>query len=303
MSTSWNAAANGDGRAIIEGITGLGFAALEVEYRVSEEAIPGIAEVVKEGRAEVLSVHNYAPLPQGERSSDWGGDKLSLAAPGESERKEAVRLTRRTVDLARSLGAQAVIVHVGDINLGRKYFRELCETVRAEGISSANAARLREDLRERRGARRRPYLEATARSLKDLLGSLGDSGLKICLENRYYYHQIPLPDEVAKLKEELSSPDLCYWHDTGHAHVQEILGFGSHAGSLGLLRDHLFGMHVHDSVFIDDHQPPGSGEIDFAGLLAMVPASTLKIMELASSVKKEDVVKGARYLETLGVYR
>ena len=303
MSTSWNAAGRGDGRAIVEEITGLGFTALEVEYRVSEDAIPGITEVVQEGRVEVLSVHNYAPLPRGEKSSNWGGDKLSLAAPDEAERKEAVRLTGGTIELARRLNAQAVILHVGDVNVGRKYFQELSEMARAEGSRSADAARLREDIKGRRSALRPRYLEATVRSLKDVLGSLGDSGIKICLENRYYYHQIPLPDEVVTLREELTSPDLCYWHDTGHAHVQEALGFGSHAVSLGLLSRHLFGMHVHDAVFVDDHQAPGGGEVDFAGLLAMVPASALKVMELASSVKKQDVVSGARYLETLGVYR
>ena len=301
FSTSWNASGVEDGRAIVDRIRHLGFRALEVEYRVSEAAVTGIEEAVRAGEVEVLSVHNYSPLAAGEKASTRGGDKRNLASPDESEVGEAVKLTKCSLDLAHRLGAGVLIVHAGETDMTREYFRELSEIVKSEGVLSVPAVRLRQAVIRARNAKKGPYLEAVLKSVKELEAYAADRGIKIGIENRYYYHQVPLPEEIVWMVEELNSPYVGYWHDVGHAHVMEALGFVPHLNSLDLLKGNLLGMHLHDAVFIRDHRAPGTGEIDFPQILAMAPSSAVKIIELAPSVTEEEIHQSTAYLESVGV--
>ncbi len=49
-----------------------------------------------------------------------------------------------------------------------------------------------------------------------------------------------------------------YWHDTGHAHANEILGLIPKNSLLQNYADQLIGIHLHDAIGLDDHIPPGS---------------------------------------------
>jgi hypothetical protein len=147
LSTSWNAATISDGGEIVRQITGLGFRCLEVEYRVSEEAVRGIEMALRSGAVRVLSVHNYAPLLPGEEATNRGGDKRNLASPDVAERKEAVSLTLRSLDLCSRLGARALVLHLGETDMTREYFRDLVDIVSREGVNSEAAADLRRRVR------------------------------------------------------------------------------------------------------------------------------------------------------------
>jgi sugar phosphate isomerase/epimerase len=296
MSTAWNGAGVEDGRRIVDQMVGLGFKRIEVEYRVSEKAIPGIEDAVRSGRIAVSSIHNFAPLPAGWKPSNWGGDTLSLSAPDETERAEAVNLTVRSLDLAKRLGATALVLHMGEVDTGRGFFKELAEIVEAEGVASGAAVRIREGVAKARDSRKAVFLESAVRSLKELLAHAHGSGVTICIENRYFHNQIPLPGEVVDIKREIPSPGLRYWHDLGHAHVEEVLGFSSHLEVVDLLKDEIFGTHIHDSVFVRDHKAPGTGEIDFRSVLAKVPTGAIRVLELASSVAADDIRRSIDYL-------
>lgn len=301
MSTSWNAAAAGSGRQIIDEVTALGFKTLEVDYRVTAEAAMEILGAVRRREISVSSVHNFTPLAPGEKPSSSGGHKLSLTSLDESERQRAVDLTLVSVEFALQLGARALVLHLGETDLGREYAKELSGIVRAKGVSCPEAEGLRERIKAERAGRAAPFVDAGVTSLLDILGTTRNSGLMVCVENRYHYHQIPLPEEVLELKRRIPSPRLCYWHDLGHAHVQEVLGFLPHIDNLRLLRDHIYGMHIHDSVFTSDHKAPGTGEIDFAAILAEVPAGVLKVLELGPSATRSEIASGLALLEALGV--
>jgi sugar phosphate isomerase/epimerase len=284
---------------LVDEITDLGFERLEVEYRVSENAVPGIEEAVRSGRIAVSSVHNFSPLPASNKPSNWGGDTLSLSSPDEPERSEAVNLTLRSLELAKRLGAKALILHMGEVDTGRGFFKELADVVKAEGVASADARKIRQNLTEARDVRKPAFLDSAVKSLKELLARSEDSGVTVCIENRYFHNQIPLPDEVIHIIREIPSPRLRYWHDLGHAHVEEVLGFSSHLEVLDLLEAHIFGMHIHDSVFVRDHKAPGTGEIDFAGVFAKINRPVISVLELASSVTKDDIRRSTDFLAAL----
>jgi sugar phosphate isomerase/epimerase len=303
FSTSWNAAGIDDGARIVRQITDLGFRCIEVEYRVSEYAVAGFREAVDSGTISVLSVHNYTPLAGGEKATSRGGDKLNLASPDEAERKEAVRLTLRSLDLGVSLGAKALVVHLGETDMTRDYFRDLVDSVGKEGVASRRAADLRKQVTQARHSRKGPYLDAALRSLNDLLPHAEEAEIVLGIENRYYYHQIPLPDEIPDLLDRMGSPFVRYWHDIGHAHVMEALGFMKHDDILDPLVDRLFGVHIHDAVFIRDHRAPGTGEIPLDEALRRIPEDAVKIVEVSSGVPQGDIVRSAPLLEALGLRR
>jgi sugar phosphate isomerase/epimerase len=187
---------------------------------------------------------------------------------------------------------------MGEVDTGRGFFKELAEIVHAKGVASAEAGKIRADVTRARETRKAPFLEAALRSLKELLAHAEGSGVTICIENRYFHNQIPLPDEVIEIKREIPSPGLRYWHDIGHAHVEEVLGFSSHLDVLDLLREHIFGMHIHDSVFVSDHKAPGTGEIDFRSVFDRVTTPVVKVLELASSTPESAIISGTQYLIT-----
>ncbi len=301
FSTSWNGAGLKDGREIVDQIIGLGFRCLEVEYRVSREAVVGIEEAVNSGAVRVLSVHNYTPLETGEQATSRGGDKRNLASPDEALRQEAVRLTRRSLDLGRRLGARALVLHLGETDMTRDYFGELVDIVEMEGVASDRAVGLRRRVKATRDAGKGPYLEAAMRSLGELLPFAEAAGIVLGIENRYYYHQVPLSDEIPGFLDRLKSPYVGYWHDIGHAHVMEALGFTSHRAILDSLAESIFGVHLHDALFIRDHKAPGAGEIPLESIVRRIPENAVKIVELASVVSRADILKAVPLLQELGL--
>ena len=61
--------------------------------------------------------------------------------------------------------------------------------------------------------------------------------------------------------------DVCafngYWHDTGHVPANEVSGPIAGNALLRKYADWFIGIHLHDAIGLDDHIPPGAGEIDF----------------------------------------
>lgn len=301
FSTSWNAAGLKEGREIVERITGLGFRCLEVEYRVSLDAVAGIVEEVGSGAIRVLSVHNYTPLEAGEQATSRGGDKRNLASPDEAMRQKAVRLTLRSLDLGRRLGAKALVLHMGETDMKRYYFKELVDILKKEGAASERAAALRRSTRAIREATKGPYLEAAMTSLRELLPFAEAAGIVLGVENRYYYHQVPLPEEIPGLLARLNSPYVRYWHDVGHAHVMGVLGFMGNRDVLDPLVASAFGVHIHDALFIRDHKAPGTGEIPLKSILSRIPGGAIKIVELAGTVPRADILNAIPMLHDLGL--
>jgi sugar phosphate isomerase/epimerase len=155
---------------------------------------------------------------------------------------------------------------------------------------------MRDMVRKMRKDRRPPHIDSVIRSLEELIAYVGEDDITLCIENRYYFHQIPLPVEVLYLIDELSSDKLKYWHDIGHAHVLEAQGWLPHLPSLDTLKGHLFGVHIHDSVFTGDHLAPGTGEIDFMPVFQRIPPGAIKIMELSPRVSEEEVAVSLAFL-------
>ena len=106
------------------------------------------------------------------------------------------------------------------------------------------------------------YLDSLGK-VRDLCEEkIGDSGIRICIENTNGW----LPWQVAALDVLLESPVFCLTLDVGHDHCTGV-------GDLDVIlarADKLRHMHLHDAIRPNrDHQALGTGELDIAARLAL----------------------------------
>ena len=116
------------------------------------------------------------------------------------------------------------------------------------------------------------------------------------LENRYHYHELPGLDDFKVIFDTFKGAPIGYWHDTGHAHANEALGLIPRGSLLQSYSGQLIGIHLHDAVGLDDHIPPGSGEIDFKALKPFLKTDTIKVIELKPGIPESKASEGVRFI-------
>nr|CAI78821.1 hypothetical protein [uncultured Latescibacterota bacterium] len=300
LSTCWRAGSGLSGTELVHLYRRLGFRFMEVEYRLSLAQIREIETCVHAGLIRVSSVHNYVPRIPGEGEDTDGGDRFLLSSIDEGKRTEAVEKTCRTLEWAVRLSAAAVVLHLGRVE-ARATQGPLLDLFRAGMADSEKAECTRRALVRGRVEASEPFLNQVLKSVREIEARASALNLRIGLENRYYYHQIPSPEELAVLLAR-TRPDVTgYWHDVGHGQVMENLGLRKHADHLKVAGDRLLGVHFHDLVGVDDHIAPGTGEFDFEVLRPWLRPHVLRVMELHPRVTDTEVIRGREYLESLGV--
>ena len=138
---------------------------------------------------------------------------------------------------------------------------------------------------------RQTYIHSVTASLNELSGPAEGAGVKLGLETRYYYGEIPSFDEFGIIFESIPSPALGYWHDTGHAHTMEFLGIVAHEDYLRQYGDRLIGIHLHDAIGGSDHRALGRGQIDFTKVMKYVRADTALVLEIHGHASAAELVR------------
>jgi len=288
------------GHHIIKEIVSLSFEAVELDYRITEAMFTEMAPLLVEEKLKVLSIHNFFPLPKGTPRSGAGANELLLSTPYHEERARAVEQTVRTIETAEKLGALAVVLHLGRVEMDPEYGR-LSDLFQHNEQNSPEGQRFRKrKLKERREKRGR-YLENVLRSLDRLSREADKRGVLLGIENRYYYQEIPDFEEIGQILARFSGGPVSYWHDVGHAHVQERLGFTEPGALLRSYGSMLAGIHIHDALGTDDHRAPGTGEIDFLALTGSLRSARIKILEVHKKSSRQDLLKGRHMLESIGL--
>lgn len=301
LSTSWLTERAGiTGRRVIEDIITLGFRAVELEYRITETAFRQMRPLILRENLKVLSIHNFFPSPDSTPVSRASGDLFLLSSPDKEERDRAVTKTIRTIESAQSLGAKAVVLHLGRVDMEPEYDRLyalFCDKM----LGSPEGRRFLEDKQKERRRKRRPYLDGVLHSLDRLNGEAEKHGVFLGVENRYCYHEIPDFEEIGLILGRFAGGSLRYWHDVGHAYVQEKLGFIEPGALLQSYRSALVGVHIHDAHGTDDHRAPGSGEIDFRALKENLKTAQIKVLEVHKKSSRSRLLSGRNMLERIGL--
>ena len=83
------------------------------------------------------------------------------------------------------------------------------------------------------------------------------TGVRLGVECRDGYHEIPSLDEFAQVLGTCAGLPVGYWHDAGHGAKLDYLGFVAHEDYLRCHGSRLVGMHIHDTRDGRDHLAPG----------------------------------------------
>ncbi|MFH1245614.1 MAG: TIM barrel protein [Candidatus Omnitrophota bacterium] len=304
LSTSWNAGQYSAARNIIEEIKAIGFHCVELNFSLSAALVEEMISLSARNQIKVVSLHNFCPIPDGISRRAATPDIFSLSALDNDERKQALYYTKRTIDTASILQAQAVVLHLGKVQNTVEKIRELgglyldSKAARPSG-NRKNYEQLKSRMLKDRRDKAAPCFEQTLKSLEELCSYAREKKISLGIENRYYFNEIPSIEEMGQIVKSFPGSPLFYWHDTGHAQIYENLGFFKHKELLDNFGSRLLGVHLHDVDKMDDHRAPLQGSFDFSLLKPYVKKETLKVLEPHQPATAEEIMSGWNYLRQL----
>jgi sugar phosphate isomerase/epimerase len=279
FSTCWNSGRHTTGDAMLREIkTKLGFDLIELDHGVHRSLMPGIQKIFDAGEIVLSSLHNFCPLPADAAATSPDCYKFSAASAEERER--AVTQVFQTIDLAAQLRAPFVVLHPGQVNMPPITDR-LIAMAKTGRYLSREYVRMKISAVQEREKIAPECLERVKNCLHRVIEYAGSKGVRLGIESRRAYEQIPTERELAKLLEEMNSPQLGYWHDFGHSQIKENLGFIDHAEWLRVIGRRAFGCHVQDCIWpAREGQIPFTGSVDFEKLVPLLPTNCLFVWKM-----------------------
>ena len=296
LSTSWQSGGSATAGQMLAALMHTGIKGVELSYRISENLYQQMKRPLKRSELKVVSVHNYFPIPSVRPKLKGSGDLFLLSSPQKEQRQNAIRFTAKTIEHAGDLGAAAVVLHCGVVEINPE-MQTLYQYVYSQQLRSEGAQTFINNKLKELDSRKPKHMDRLLASLDRLVSVAEKQGVLLGLENRYHYHELPGLDDFRVIFEKFKGAPIGYWHDTGHAHANEILGLIPKNALLQNYADQLIGVHLHDAVGLDDHIVPGSGEIDFAALKPFLKADTIKVIELKPGIPASAVPDGIQFVK------
>jgi len=255
--------------------TTLSFDLIELDQIAGISLIAGVQKMWDAGEIRVSSVHNLCA--DGPPASS---DSSNFAAASAEERERAVTHAFQTIDLAAQLKAPFVVLHLGKVKMSPITDR-LIAMAKAGRYLSRDYVRMKINAVREREKTAPQCLERVKNCLGRIIEYAAAENIRIGLEARRGYEQIPTEREVAELVEEMNSAYLGCWHHFGHSQVKENLGFIDHAEWLRTIGPRAFGCHVQDCIWpAREGQLPFSGGVDFEKLVPLLPTNCLFVWKM-----------------------
>ena len=265
----------------------LGFDLIELGHGIRISLMPGIQQMFDAGKIRFSSLHNFCPLPVEVMTASPDCYKFSAAHPEERER--AVKQTCQTIDFADRIGAPFVVMHLGEVPMQPITDPLIALAKKGKLLSREYVQRKIRAVQEREAAAA-PYLERVKDCLRRIIDYAAAKNIKLGLENRRGYEEIPTERELPALLDEMNSPQLGYWHDFGHAQIKENLAFLDHAEWLRAIGPRTLGCHVQDCIWpAQDHQPPFAGNVDLEKLIPLLPSDCVFVWEMSPNKTADDI--------------
>ena len=264
---------------MLQQIRNLGFEHIELGHGIRISLMPGIQEMYDAGKVKFSSLHNFCPLPVEVMGAS--PDCYQFSSPFAKERARAVKQTFQTIDFAVRLGAPFVVMHLGEVWM-RPVTDPLIKMAKNGELLSREYVRRKIRAIKKRESIAPLYLNRVKDCLRRIADYAAAKNVKLGVEGRRNYEEIPSERELPALLDEINSPQVGYWHDFGHIQIKENLAFLNHAEWLREIAPRTFGCHVQDCIWpAQDHQPPFSGNVDLLKLVPLLPRDCVWVWEMS----------------------
>jgi sugar phosphate isomerase/epimerase len=288
FSTCWNSSRHTTGEAMLREIKNkLGFDLIELGHGIRISLMPGIQKAFDAGEVRFSSLHNFCPLPVEVMGAS--PDCYTFSSNSAQERQRAIKQTLQTIDFAERLGASFVVLHLGRVPM-KPVTEPLIALAKAGRMFSRRYVRRKVDAVAKREAAAPVYLEKVKECLKPIIEHAAAKNVRLGIEGRRGYEEIPSEREIPALLDELNSSQVGYWHDIGHLQIKENLRFVDHAEWLRTIGPRTLGCHVQDCIWpAQDHQPPFAGDADLEKLIPLLPPTCLFVWEMSPRKTVEEI--------------
>ncbi len=277
----------------------LGFDEVELGHGIRISLMPGIQEMFDAGEVRFSSLHNFCPLPV--EVMHASPDCYLLSTSQARERDRAIKQTLQTIDFAARLEAPFVVLHLGEIPMG-PITDSLIKMTKEGKLLSREFVQKKLDAVKKREELAPPHIDRVRDALKPIAEYAKEKGVRLGLEGRRGYEEIPSEREFPMLLNELD-PSVCgYWHDLGHIQIKENLFFLNHEDWVKQTADRTFGCHVQDCIWpAQDHQVPFAGDVDLERLVPLLPKTCTMVWELSPRKTAVEIRRGLeKWKETFG---
>ncbi|MEO5718470.1 MAG: TIM barrel protein [Chthoniobacterales bacterium] len=288
FSTCWNSSRHTAGDEMLREIQGeFDFELIELGHGIRISLMPGVQKMFDAGEVRFSSLHNFCPLPVEVMGAS--PDCYTFSSSSVAERQRAVKQTLQTIDFAARLDAPFVVLHLGKVPI-KPVTEPLIALAKAGEMFSREYVRRKVEAVAKREAAAPGYLENVKECLKPIIEHAAAKNVRLGIEGRRGYEEIPSEREIPPLLDELNSPQVGYWHDIGHIQIKENLGFVDHAEWLRMIGPRTLGCHVQDCIWpAQDHQPPFAGDAKLATLIPLLSPECLFVWEMSPRKTAEDI--------------
>jgi sugar phosphate isomerase/epimerase len=279
ISTSWNHTPDLNMRQWLIQIKDIGFQSIELGYTLTIDQVNELLPLLTEMNIQVSSIHNFCPVPYDEPSSRHPSNYYRLSSSDLHERKKAVEWTNRTIDLAVKVKAPVVIIHAGTLEFSEDPSRILLQLYKDGQFNTPVFEKARVEFLRLREHHKVSFLKNLEQSLAEVMNYALAKKVKIGLETRYYPIEIPNFEEIGYFLDLFGKQGMMYWHDVGHAEINERLGIRPHLDFLKTYGSRMVGMHIHGIKSTRDHLAPFDGDLDFAKISSYFAQPIIKVVE------------------------
>jgi sugar phosphate isomerase/epimerase len=290
FSTCWNNSRHIDGESMIDEIIELGFSNIELSHGMTIAKLPGIQKAYRAGKFTCSGVHNFFPSPV-EVIID-APDAYEYTSHRPFDRKRAMDMTLKTLELAAEFNAGYIVLHMGSTPLNpNKFTRPLTELVAAGRQHEPNFIKQKIDFIKKREKIAALYYQRAIEALEELAPKAEEYQIKLAVESRSRFEDMPNEREMLQLQEHFKDhPWIGYWHDFGHVQLKHNLGLLDHEEWLNTISRYIIGGHVHDVEWpARDHRTPFSGTLNYAAILSHFPHHCPLIWELSPTRKSSEI--------------
>ncbi len=282
LSTCWNSHRHENGAHIAHEAARLEFKFIELSHELNADQIRSLKEEALNVGVRISSVMNDIHCP----------GNIEFTSDDEFVRKEAITLTKHSIELAASCDARFVVLNLGRIPM-KSFTDELVALTYAGKIYSREYVRMKLELVEQRAKTAQRYLDRARTALDELLPCCETHQVALGLETRSHYEKLPTEQEMLTLLDHFRDcPWIGVWHDFGHMQRKANLGLLDHEDELRKIAPRLMGCHLHDVAWPDsDHLLPLSTHgVDYERLMPLVSPDTVLVLEIKPAIKRAQLL-------------